>query len=251
MPVTMAGFFPPISIISGRGTARAALSRISFSPTSFDPVKTMPSMPSLSMSSWPDGRSRPGDEVEHARRQAGFDDHLGEHRAHQRRIARRLEHDRISRGKRAARRSRRERERKIERRDDGPHAVRPQHADVVFAGPERPHLFDESVVLLDLIAVVGHEIGAFFDIAHAFEPVLADLVTHQRREVVPVGANRIGNPPHVRRAAPATSSAAHAGYAARAAATADFTCSRVPFWKRAEGDARCQSGCDRRTARQP
>ena len=53
MLVTMAGFFPPISMISGRGTARAALSRISFNPTSFDPVKTMPSMPSLSISSCP------------------------------------------------------------------------------------------------------------------------------------------------------------------------------------------------------
>ena len=138
-----------------------------------------------------DGRARSGDEVEHARRQAGLDHHLGELCAEQGRIARRLEDDGISRGQRAAGRTRRERERKIERRDHRPHAVRPQHADVVFAGPERAHLLDESVVLLDLIAVVGHQIRAFFDIADALEPVLADLVAHQRGELVAVMANRV------------------------------------------------------------
>ena len=196
--VMMAGFFPPISIINGRGTARAALSRISFKPDFLragedDPVDAVVVDELLS-----DGRARAGDEVEHAGRQAGLDHHLGELCAEQRRIARRLEDDGVSRGERAAGGSCRERERKIERRDDGPHAIRPQHADVVFAGPERTHFFDESVVLLDLIAVVGHQIGAFFDVADAFEPVLADLVAHQRGELVAVVANRIGDAAHVR-----------------------------------------------------
>ena len=48
-----AGFLPPISMTSGRGIGRAPLSRINFMPTSFEPVKTMPSMPALSTSSWP------------------------------------------------------------------------------------------------------------------------------------------------------------------------------------------------------
>ena len=48
-----AGFFPPISITSGRGNGRVALSRIRCIPTSFDPVKTMPSTAALSTSSWP------------------------------------------------------------------------------------------------------------------------------------------------------------------------------------------------------
>ena len=51
--ITSAGFLPPISMMSGRGTGLAALSRIRRMPTSFDPVKTMPSTSALSMSSWP------------------------------------------------------------------------------------------------------------------------------------------------------------------------------------------------------
>ena len=198
VPVTMAGFFPPISIIRGRGTARAALSRISFSPTSFDPVKTMPSMPSLSMSSWPTVDPGPVTKLNTPAGRPASTTISVSMRSHQRRIARRLEHDGVSSGKRAASRARREREREIEGRDDRPYAVGPQHADVVLARPQRSHLLDESVVLLDLIAVVGHEVGAFFDVAHALEPVLADLVTHQRREVVAVSANRFGNPPNGR-----------------------------------------------------
>ena len=49
----IAGFLPPISMMSGRGTALVALSRMRRMPTSFDPVNTMPSTPALSTSSWP------------------------------------------------------------------------------------------------------------------------------------------------------------------------------------------------------
>ena len=49
---TTAGFLPPISTMHGRGHVRLNVwnSRI---PTSYEPVKTMPSMPGWSCSAWP------------------------------------------------------------------------------------------------------------------------------------------------------------------------------------------------------
>ena len=49
---TMAGFLPPISTMHGRGQARLNV-RNSRIPTSYEPVKTMPSMPGWSCSAWP------------------------------------------------------------------------------------------------------------------------------------------------------------------------------------------------------
>ena len=213
MLVTMAGFFPPISMMSGRGTGRAALSRISFRPTSFDPVNTMPSMPSLSISSWPTVEPGPVTKLKTPGGSPASTTMLVELRAEERRVAGGLEDDGVPGRQRATGRAGRERDRKIERRNDGPDAVRPQHADVLFAGAQRSHLLDEAFVLLDLIAVVRHQIGAFFDVADAFESVLADLVAHQRRQLVAVIANRVGDLSHVRRAAAATAEPPTSGYA--------------------------------------
>ena len=107
-------------------------------PTSFDPVKTMPSMPGLSISSCPAVAPRPGDEIEDARRQPGLDG-ISFNLAPDNGVAlRRLEDDRIARRERAACGSRGQRHRKIERGDHGPHAVRPQDAEVLFAGASVP-----------------------------------------------------------------------------------------------------------------
>ena len=54
-----AGFLPPISMISGRGNGRDALSRTSFNPTAIEPVKTRPSTPGLFAISWPTGTPGP------------------------------------------------------------------------------------------------------------------------------------------------------------------------------------------------
>ena len=193
----IAGFLPPISMISGRGTGRAALSRISFKPTSFEPVKTMPSMPSLSISSWPAVDPGPVTKLNTPRGKPASIAISLSLRAHERRVAGRLEDDGVAGRQRAARRSCRERERKIERRDDRPDAVRPQHAHVVFARAERAHLLDETVVLFDLIAIVRNEIGRLFDITDAFEPVLADLVPHERRQLASMISNGVGDSAHV------------------------------------------------------
>jgi hypothetical protein len=50
--VTMAGFLPPISTMHGRGHAFENEWK-SLIPTSYEPVKTMPSMPGCSWSVWP------------------------------------------------------------------------------------------------------------------------------------------------------------------------------------------------------
>ncbi len=55
-------------------------------------------------------------------------------------------------------------------------------------------------MLFDLIAVVRRQVCAFFDVADAFEPVLADLVAHQRGELVAVVANRVRHLVDVREA---------------------------------------------------
>ena len=136
-------------------------------------------------------RSGPGDEVEHAARKSGFNHELVEPGAYVRRIARRLEDDGVSGRQRATCGPGGERGREIERGDYSPDAVRPQHADVVFARTQRSHLLDEAVVRFDLIAVVRHQIRGLFDIAHTFETILADFVAHERRQVRSMLANGI------------------------------------------------------------
>ena len=69
---TMAGFLPPISTIVGRGHVRQNEwnSRI---PTSYEPVKTMPSMPGVVLERLPDRLAGAHDEVDDAGRHAGVD----------------------------------------------------------------------------------------------------------------------------------------------------------------------------------
>ena len=135
-----------------------------------------------------------GHEVEDAVRYARLHHDFRELVAEQRRDRRRLEHHRVAGDERAARRSGRKRQRKIERRDDGPHAVGPQHAGVLFAGPEDAERGFEPMMRRDLIAVVLDEIRRFLDVADAFEPVLAGFVTHERRQLPAVRANGLGRP---------------------------------------------------------
>ena len=249
--MTSAGFLPPISMIRGRGIGRVALSRISFMPTSFDPVKTMPSMSGLSMSSWPAVLPPPVTKLNTPGGMPASAIISYELVAEERRDRRRLEHDGVAGDQRAAGRSGRERERKVERRDDRPDAVRPQHADVLFAGPERADSAREAVVLLDLVAVVRDQIGRLLDVADALEPVLARLVSHERRELPAVGANRCRR----RVVSSATRSrhglALHAGNAARR--RRDRVCdvfARAAL-ERAEQDARVDGASVVELARPP
>ncbi len=150
----------------------------------------MPSMPGVIDQLLPGGAARAGHEVENA---LGEDlvAQLGELRSHERRVRGWLEDDRVARDERRARGAAGEREREVERRDDGEDAEWAQHAVVVLVGPQRLHRLEVAVVLRELVAVVLDEVRCFDDVPQALEPVLADLVDHQRREVVLLGADGV------------------------------------------------------------
>ena len=139
------------------------------------------------------GAAAAGDEVEDAGRDARFRHHFVQLVAEERRGRRRLEHDGVAGDERAARGSRRQRQREVERRDHRPDAVRPQDAGVFFVGPERAERRGEAGMLLDLVAVVLNQIGRFLDVADAFETVLAGFVAHQRRQLPPPRPDAVGD----------------------------------------------------------
>ena len=141
-----------------------------------------------------------GHEVERARRNASRDRDLMQLVRQERRGRCRLQHDRVPGDERAAGRTGGQRERKVERRDHRPHAVRPHHAGVVLARAERAEPGGEAVVLFHLIAVVLHQIGRLFDVADALEPALARFVSHERRELPAPRANAVGGFLHQRHA---------------------------------------------------
>src|SRR5204863_5492154 len=61
---------------------------------------------------------------------------------------------------------------------------------VLFSRTERPQPRREAVVLLHLDTVVLHQVGRFFDVADTFEAVLPGFVSHERRELPAVPADR-------------------------------------------------------------
>ena len=207
----------------------------------------MPSMPSLSISSWPAVLPPPVTKLKTpSGRPASL--HISySFRPIQRRGARRLEHDGVAGDERAAGGTGREREREVERRDDGPDAVRPQHAGVSLVGAERAHLLFEAVVRLDLVAVVRHQVRRLFDVADAFEAVLAGLVAHDAR-TAPSGDCGSRRPPR----APSRRARATAALPTRARPRAR----RQPPPSRARarrsgsgrGSTGCRSGSRRRTS---
>ena len=136
------------------------------------------------------------DEVEDALRDAGLVHDFGEPKPHVGRVGRRLEHDRVAGDERAPRRARGERHREVERRDHRPDAVRTEHAAVVLARTEGVHRFDEALVVLDLIAVVRHQVRGLLDVADTLETVLAGLEAHDHGQFPPVIADGIGRLAH-------------------------------------------------------
>ena len=83
--ITSAGFLPPSSAITGRGTARAALSRSIFMPDLFRAGEDDAIDAGIVDELLAGGAAAAGDEVEHAVGHAGLADHLGEPVAHERR----------------------------------------------------------------------------------------------------------------------------------------------------------------------
>ena len=103
-------------------------------PTSREPVKEMKRVFGCCTSTSPTSAAAAGQQVEAARREAGLEQHLGELRGDGRRLARRLDDDRVAGDQRGHRHAQQDREREVPGRDD--HADAERHVDhlVVLAG---------------------------------------------------------------------------------------------------------------------
>ena len=127
------------------------------------------------------GVARSGDEVEHSRRQSGIAQHFVEAKPGERGVAGRLENDGIAGEQRARGHARGQREREVERRDDGPDAVGFEHvAGMLDAGAV--HRLFVTVVFLHLPGVVENQVDGFRNFGDGFEAVLADFEAEQRGE---------------------------------------------------------------------
>ena len=165
--MTSAGFLPPISMIDrARDAARAALSRSSFIPTSIEPVKTMPSMPSLSISSWPAVLPPPVTKLKTPSRQPGLLAHLVQLHAHPAASSLAGLNTTVlpatsapPAGPAASASG------KLNGEITAQTPYGRSTLEFSLVGAERAHLLLEAVVRLDLVAVVRHQVGRFFDVA--------------------------------------------------------------------------------------
>ena len=124
------------------------------------------------------------EQVEHARREPRVAVDLVQPEAGPGRVFRRLVDHGVARGERGRRHPGRQRERKIERRDAGEHAIRSEDVGVPLDRRDPPHRADEPVGLLDLRAVVIDQVGRLLRVAHGLEPALAHLQAHDGGELV-------------------------------------------------------------------
>ena len=247
----MAGFLPPISIIRGRGTNLAALWHISFQATCFEPVKTMPSIPSLSMSSWP--AVNPGPVMK-----------LKTPRGNPASIAISLSlapmngvslaglNDGVARRQCTTRRSCREREREIEWRERSrPRRHRPRNTlRFSSARAEGTHLLDEPAVELDLIAwwPVIRSAASSTHVADAFEPVLSKpCIYPSAPKAPPMVSNGVGDFSDVREPLLPWRLSPRRVSGARPAAAAHPRVLRA-LLKIAPAEEWCQLDCNLRTA---
>ena len=98
-----------------------------------------------------------------------------------------LEDDRVAGHERRGGRAGGERDRKVEWRDHGPHAVRPHHAAVARDEDVRRvvrQLELVALVRLEVLRVDVEEVHAFLRLAERLEPVLADLEHERGRDLV-------------------------------------------------------------------
>ncbi len=123
-------------------------------PVDVSPVNAILSMPGCSTIICPTCRSRPGDDVEHAGRQADLVRDLGERERRQRRLARRLDDDRVAARQRRRHLPRRQQQRKIPRHDRGDDADRlAQRVGEVVA-------LDRNRLAVDLVGPAGEVLEA-------------------------------------------------------------------------------------------
>ena len=182
--------------------------------------------------------------VEDAGGHARVADAVGEEPARPRRVGGALEDDGVAGHERRGGGAGRERDREIERRDDGPHAVGPHHALVARDEDVRRVVRQVELVALVRLEVVRvdlEEVHAFLRLAERLEAVLADLEHEGRRDVVDPLLEDAGDLAHQRDALrePASRQAGKARSAALIAASTSFAlaCGKRPI---AIG---CRSGC--------
>jgi hypothetical protein len=124
--------------------------------------------------------------VEDAGRQARVTQAVREQPTGPGRVRRTLEHDRVAGDERRGGRPARERERKVERRDDDPRAVG-LHDRAVVARVAAQRIVGQAMVealTLVVVAVMREEVGRFLRLAERLHAVLADLERERGRDVV-------------------------------------------------------------------
>src|SRR5205823_2247485 len=124
-----------------------------------------------------------GEIVEQARRQPGVAVHLVQLEPGPGRFLGGLVDDRVSRDQRRRRHPGRERQREIERRNAGEHAVGPEHVGIALDWRDLGHLTDEAVGVLNLLAIVVDQVGGLLGVTHRLEPALAYLEAHDGGEL--------------------------------------------------------------------
>ena len=131
---TIMALMPPVSAISGTiGPSLAASAWLIARPTSVEPVKQTPAVRGVGDESGAD-RAVAGHEMERGRRHAGLMQERHRAGGNERRLFRRLRHDRIAGGERAAHLAEKDRQRKIPRADADEHAASAIAQHVAFAG---------------------------------------------------------------------------------------------------------------------
>ncbi len=139
-----------------------------------------------------DDAAAAGQAADHARRHARLLEDLDQLDARQRRLGRRLADHGVARHQRGRDGRAQQRVGKVPRRDDGPDAVRAQHAGVRVGGDQPPHLADVAVVRAHLGGVVRVEIGGLLDLAQRLDAVLPHLEDEPGRELEAPLAHDVG-----------------------------------------------------------
>ena len=126
-----------------------------------------------------------GDDIEHARREAGLRRELGEAQRGQRRLLGRLEHRRAAGGQRRRQRAGRHAERIVPGHDMGGDAERLQQREVDEVGPERD---GRALHLVGGAGIVDQGRDDAVDVAARFLQRLADVERLQRAPAPPCAA---------------------------------------------------------------
>ena len=149
----MQGFLPPISAMQGRGYFPVAIAPRMVRPTPTEPVNVTPAVRAIRNQRLADGMAGARDVIEDAGRQSGIADAVGEQAPRPGRVGGAFHDDRVAGDHRGRRGPAGQREREIEGRDDGPDAVRAQHASVA-----RHETLERVIRKFDFVALVRLEV---------------------------------------------------------------------------------------------